>query len=135
MVRSIIVDGIAQHTNPVPNAALHNGTLCTSGILGKDPATETYPASIDEQAALCFRYLREILTAARASLQDVVKVDLYLQDKAHRDVVNPYWLECWPDIDRRPARQTHKAVLPEGCLLQMTAMAVLPSISSANGAL
>jgi 2-iminobutanoate/2-iminopropanoate deaminase len=130
VVRSITVPGVAQHVNPVPNAAVHNGVLCTSGILGKDAKTGEYPVDIDTQARLCFQYLRAILTEAGADFQDVVKVDLYFRDKSDRSVVNPYWLACWPDPARRPARQAHQSPLPEGCLFQLTAMAVLASGAS-----
>lgn len=125
MVRVLNVEGVAQHKNPVPNAAIHRGVLMTSAILGKEPDAEGYPSDVEVQASLCFRYLVEILTAAGATLQDVVKVDLYFADKADRPAVNRFWLECWPDPDHRPARHAHVAELPEGCKVQVTAMAVL----------
>jgi 2-iminobutanoate/2-iminopropanoate deaminase len=125
MVRSITSDRAAQHGNPVPNAALQNGLLITSGILGKDLATDTYPEDKARQVALAFQYLEAILDAAGATPQDVVKLDLYLADKADRALVNPHWLQLWPDETRRPARQAHKATLPDGCCIQLVATAML----------
>lgn len=125
MVRSVIVGSVAQHKNPVPNAAIHRGMLCTSAILGKDIQTDSYPPDTDTQARLCFQYLRDILTAAGASLQDVLSIDLYFRDKSDRTIVNKYWLECWPDPLHRPARNAHVSELPDGCNLQVTAMAII----------
>lgn len=125
MVRSLVVAGVAQHKNPVPNAAIHRGILTTSAILGKEPDADGYPPDVDTQARLCFGYLRDILNAADASLQDVVNVDLYLEDKADRSIVNQYWLECWPDPLSRPSRNAQIADLPDGCKLQLVVMAVL----------
>ena len=126
MVRAINSDRAAQHHNPVPNAAMLRGLLVTSGILGKRLDSDEYPADRGEQTALVFRYLEAILDEAGATSQDVIKLDLYFADKADRALANDHWLRLWPDPAHRPARQAHQAVLPDGCCLQIVAMAVLP---------
>ena len=103
------------------------GVLVTSVILGKRLDTDDYPVDRAEQTALVFTYLEAILDEAGASPQDVVKLDLYFADKSDRSLANENWLRLWPDPARRPARQAHQAVLPDGCCLQIVAMAVLPS--------
>lgn len=132
MVRSLYVDGIAQHKNPVPNAAVHRGFLHTSSILGKQPDADSYPPDIETQARLCFDSLVGILSAAGATLQDVVSVDIFMADKAERDVVNRFWLACWPDAQHRPARNAQLADLPDGCRLQLAALAILPPEEAEN---
>ena len=126
MVRAINSDRAAQHHNPVPNAAILRGLLVTSSILGKGLDSDEYPADRGEQTALVFRYLEAILDEAGATSQDVIKLDLYFADKADRALANEHWLRLWPDPAHRPARQAHQAVLPDGCCLQIVAMAVLP---------
>ncbi len=126
MVRAINSDRAAQHHNPVPNAAILRGLLVTSSILGKRLDSDEYPADKGEQTALVFRYLEAILDEAGATSQDVIKLDLYFADKADRALANEHWLRLWPDPAHRPARQAHQAVLPDGCCLQIVAMAVLP---------
>ena len=126
MVRAINSDRAAQHHNPVPNAAILRGLLVTSSILGKRLDSDEYPADRGEQTALVFRYLEAILDDAGATSQDVIKLDLYFADKADRALANEHWLRLWPDPAHRPARQAHQAVLPDGCCLQIVAMAVLP---------
>ena len=125
MVRAINSPNAAAHRNPVPNAAVAGGILVTSGILGKTLDTDEYPADRGEQTALVFAYLEAILEEAGASCDDVVKIDLYFADKSDRSYANEHWLRLWPDPERRPARQAHQATLPEGCCLQIVAMAVL----------
>ena len=126
MVCAINSDRAAQHHNPVPNAAILRGLLVTSSILGKRLDSDEYPADKGEQTALVFRYLEAILDEAGATSQDVIKLDLYFADKADRALANEHWLRLWPDPAHRPARQAHQAVLPDGCCLQIVAMAVLP---------
>ena len=126
MVRAIYSNKASQHHNPVPNAAILRGLLVTSGILGKRLESDDYPADKSEQTALVFRYLEVILDEAGATLEDVIKLDLYFADKGDRKLANEHWLRLWPDPTRRPARQAHRASLPDGCCLQIVAMAVLP---------
>ena len=126
MVRSITSPKAAQHTNPVPNAAVHRGLLVTSGILGKELETRTYPADKARQFDLVFQYLQAILEEAGAGLQDVIKLDLYFADKSDRPLANSHWVRLWPNPGSRPARQAHQTVMPEGCVIQLVAMAVLP---------
>ena len=127
MVRSINCPRIARHRNPIPAAAVHRGLLITSAIIGKEPGTDIYPQSKEKQVELVFAYLAEILQEAGATVQDVVKIDLYLADKADRVLVNPHWLRLYPDNDKRPARQAHESILPAGCCLQLVATAMLES--------
>ena len=126
MVSAIYSNKAAQHHNPVPNAAILRGLLVTSGILGKRLESDDYPVDKGEQTALVFSYLEVILDEAGATPQDVIKLDLYFADKADRALANEHWLRLWPDPTYRPARQAHQAALPDGCCLQIVAMAVLP---------
>jgi len=125
MVQSIVTKKAAQHKNPVPNAAIHRGILVTSAILGKDLDSGQYPADKGLQIALVFDQLQAILEEAEAELQDVVKLDLYFADKSDRPLANQHWLRLWPNDSHRPARQAHQSVLPDGCCLQIVAMAVV----------
>ncbi len=125
MVRSVTTPQVAQHSNPVPNAAIHRGLMITSGILGKVLATGKYPVNKDQQVALAFDYLVEILSAGGADLQDVVKLDLFFANKEDRVLANHHWLRLNPDETRRPARQAHQVILPEDCCIQIVATAML----------
>jgi len=125
MVRSINCKNVAKHRNPVPSAAIHRGLLITSAILGKELDTDDYPLDKDRQIELVFEYLKTILTEAGATPQDIVKIDLYFADKSDRALVNPHWLRMYPNRTRRPARQAHVSILPEGCCLQLVATGIV----------
>ena len=125
MVRAVYSSRTAQLHNPVPNAAVHNGLLMTSGVLGKDLETGDYPKEREQQVALVFEYVVAILEDAGAGLQDVLKLDLYFADKTDRAMANQHWERLWPDPAHRPARQAHQVELPQGCCLQAAVTAML----------
>ena len=60
--KSIHIGGF-KHVNPIPNAC-RIGNLLMSGVInGVDPATHKVPATLEEQCAFMFRYMREIVEA------------------------------------------------------------------------
>jgi len=126
MRRSVYAPGVPQHQNPIPHATVLHGLLVSSAIGGREPASNEFPQDKDKQVALAFAHMQAILRAAGATLDDVIKLDLYFTDKSDRKYVNPYWLALFPDAASRPARHAHIAQLPAGCCLQIELMAVLP---------
>jgi 2-iminobutanoate/2-iminopropanoate deaminase len=92
------------HHAPIPMAARIGNMIMTSGIPGSDPATGEMPASLDEQARNCFRNLENVLAKAGAGKDDVLRVTVFIKSNANRQVVNPAWLEMFPDEQTRPAR-------------------------------
>ena len=125
MVISINPDNVPHHKNPIPAASVHRGVLMSSSISGQNLASGEYSADKSKQISLAFEYLKNIIDAAGASIQDIVKVDLYFEDKKDRQLVNPQWLLLFPDEATRPARQAHKSKLPDGCCLQIVFTAVI----------
>lgn len=101
--------------------------LATSGIGGKNPESGDMPATAEAQAANCFRNLAVVLRAAGLTLQDVVKVTVYVSDETHRSAVNAPWLQHFPDPQRRPARHALVMPLRGGMLVQVEALAVATS--------
>ena len=129
MVRSIHVADVPHHVNPVPHAAEHGGFVVSSAIMGMDAATRKFPDTKEAQLALAFENLRRVIKACGVTPQDVIRLTLYFADKDDRPLVNPHWLEMWPDENARPARHALLASeLPPGCVLQLEFMAV-----AANG--
>jgi enamine deaminase RidA (YjgF/YER057c/UK114 family) len=70
-----------------------------------------------------FANLRAVLAEAGASPDDVAQVLVTLTDRAHRALVNPHWVELFPDPASRPARQTAERELPGGSLCMLIAYA------------
>jgi len=121
--KSIEVKGL-EHNAPIPMACRIGPILASSGIGGKDPATGKLPAEPDRQAFHCFDNLKRVLAAGGLDLGDVVKLTVFVVDESHRDAINKYWNECYPDPHRRPARHTLVAPLRGGQLMQLEALAV-----------
>jgi len=121
--KSIEIKGL-EHSAPIPLACRVGPILATSGVGGKDPATGKLPADAQGQAMHCFDNLKRILAEGGCDLGDVVKITCFVTDEAHRDAINKYWNECFPDPHRRPARHTLTAPLRGGMLIQLEALAV-----------
>jgi 2-iminobutanoate/2-iminopropanoate deaminase len=121
---SIYIDGF-EHTNPIP-AASRVGNLLMSGlIVGRNDETGDLPATLDEQCAFVFRHMRTIVEAAGGTLDDIVKVNVWLLDRSQRDPINREWLAMFPDPQNRPARQAMQANLSKGMLVQLDFVAVI----------
>ena len=113
------------HANPVP-AASRIGQMLYSGVIyGREGATQQVPASLERQCELMFGHLQSIVSAAGGTLDDVIKVTLWMVDKTQRAVVNPYWEALFPDAASRPARHTLESTSSGNILIQCDFVAVL----------
>jgi 2-iminobutanoate/2-iminopropanoate deaminase len=123
---SIEVPGF-EHDNPIPAACRVGSFLMTSAISGKEPFTGKLPEGVEAQCENMFATLRRILEIAGGSPEDVIKVTVWLKDRAQRPALNKGWLEMFPDEHSRPARHTfHAPDLPGSMLVQCEVTAVLP---------
>lgn len=123
--QSIYLEGFA-HRNPVP-AACRIGPHLYSGVLtGRDPRTGTMPTGLDEQCANVFAHVRELMNAAEASTDDIVKMTFHLALYRDREALNREWVAMFPDEQDRPTRQAMAASLDGGSLIQCDLVAILP---------
>ena len=114
------------HNAPIPMAARVGNIIMTSGVMGADPDTGKVPTALEEQAKNCFRNLENVLTKAGASKDDVVRITVFIRSNENRQLVNPPWLEMFPDENTRPAR--HQTVVETlNFDIQIEAMAVVES--------
>lgn len=123
--RSLEVPGVSHGTAPIPMGARVGNVIYSSGIMGKDPATDTLPADVSSQARFAFQNMRSLLAAGGAGLEHVVRMTVYIKDDSARAAVNEQWLQCFPDPHDRPARHTLVYNLPGGMLVQLEIVAVL----------
>lgn len=65
-----------------------DNTVYLSGQIGLDPNTMNLVEGIEAQVHRVFQNLRAVATAAGGSLDDVVKLNIYLTDLAHFSKVN-----------------------------------------------
>jgi len=99
-------------------------TVYVSGQIGLDPKTMQLVEGIDAQVRRVFDNLKAVAEAAGGSLEDAVKLTIYLVDLAHFGKVNEimagYFSEPYP---ARAALGV--ASLPRGALVEADAILVL----------
>jgi 2-iminobutanoate/2-iminopropanoate deaminase len=111
---------------PVPlSPGIRKGNIVqVAGTVGLDPATgELAGTTVAEQTRQVLRNIVAVLTAAGASLDDVVMFRVYLTDTAHFAELNETYAELVPEPF--PARTTVYVGLPPGMLVEIDALAVI----------
>lgn len=125
MAKSIHVDGY-KPANPIPAASRVRNVIATGGIEGYDPKTFVRPKDVREQARLAFRNLRDRIEAGGGSVEDIVKMEIFMKGPEARDAINVEWLEMFPDPNSRPARHVIKYDGLQGdAVLSLLALAIL----------
>lgn len=123
--RSIEIPGLGHRGAPIPMGARVGNTIYSSGIPGADVATGQLAEGGAAQVRHAFANLRALLGAGGATLEDVVRVTVYLKDNSLREAINAEWVACFPDPHDRPARHTLMYDLQNGMLVQLEVVAVI----------
>jgi len=119
------------HTDKAPKAigsysqAVRAGqTVYLAGQIGLDPASMQIMEGIEAQIVRVFENLKAVAQAAGGSLDDVVKLNVYLIDFAHFTRVNEIMAKYFREP--YPARAAvGAAALPRGALVEMDAILVI----------
>ena len=122
--RSIHVKGLS-HANPIPVASVVDGLLYSGRIFGVDASSGEVPGDPEAEVAHLFRNVREVMTAAGGSLEDIAKMTVSLANPADREALNQEWVQAFPDESSRPARHVEKRTLPGGRRIACEIVAVL----------
>jgi reactive intermediate/imine deaminase len=89
MARQIVhTDAAPKAIGPYSQAARCGNTVYLAGQLGLDPATMEMVPGIDQQIKRVFENLKAVAAAAGGSLDDAVKVTVYLTDLGNFARVN-----------------------------------------------
>ena len=103
-----------------------NGTVYLSGQIGLDPQTMQLVEGIENQVHRVFKNLAAVAQAAGGSLQDVVKLNIFLTDLGNFALVNSVMAEYFKEP--YPARAAvGVATLPKGALVEADAVMQLAS--------
>ena len=86
------------HTSPIPQGVKAGGFIFLSALRGVVDGTTKPPEDLDEQVAALFVNMRHALEAAGATLDDVVRVAIYMTElQEGRKVLNKHWAENFGD--------------------------------------
>jgi enamine deaminase RidA (YjgF/YER057c/UK114 family) len=111
---------------PIPVASQIGNIIITGLVSANDPLTRVFSPDPKTQIAQMFANLETVLAAAGATFEDVIRVTVYVKDRAIREHLNPIWIRYFPDEHARPARATMPVEeLMGGALIQCEAMVVL----------
>ena len=126
-MQKVSTDKAPSAIGPYSQGVVVNGFLFTAGQIPLDPESgKMVEGDIVEQTDRVMQNLQEVLRAAGATWNDVVKTTVFLRDLAHFPTVNEVygkWLG-----DARPARSTVQVTaLPRGALVEIDAIAALKS--------
>jgi 2-iminobutanoate/2-iminopropanoate deaminase len=91
------VQDAQRHTSPIPEGVKAGPFIYLSAIRGIDPATQRVESDDPEvQSRQIFKVVERTLAAAGATLQDVVKVAVFMKNLDDRTAFNKVWAEVWP---------------------------------------
>ncbi len=127
MTKSVIATGQAPSAIGTYSQAVCCGnTVYASGQIGLDPGSMQLADGVEAQIRRVFDNLKAVAAAAGGSLDDAVKLTIYLTDLAHfgkvNDIMREYFREPYP---ARAA--VGVAALPRGALVEADAILVLAS--------
>lgn len=118
-------DGAPAPVGPYAQAVVHAGLVYVSGQVPLDPSSgRLVEGGIEAQARRAFANLAAVLEAAGSSLDDLLRVGIYLTDLSLFPKVNAIYAELF-HREPKPARSTvGVAALPLGALVEVDAIGV-----------
>jgi len=123
--KGVSTEKVPRPIGPYQQAVAAGGLLFLSGQVGIEPSTgRMVRGGVEAQTKQILENLKAVLEAAGASLNDVVRVAVYLTDMGDFQKVNAIYSEYFGES--KPARSAiGVASLPAGALVEMDAIAVL----------
>lgn len=120
-IKAICTTDAPEALGPYSQAIMAGDCLYISGQLGLDPLTGMLPDLFDEQAARVFENLRAIAEASELSLDQTVKLTIYLTDLDNFSALNELMAKKFKEP--YPARACVEAnSLPRGAKIEVDAI-------------
>ncbi len=120
----ISTDNAPAAVGPYSQGIKANGFIFTAGQVPLDPDGEAIDGGIERQTRRCLENLRGVLEGGGASLDDVVKVNVYLDDIEDFGDMNNVYQEFFSEDP--PARSAVEAgSIPLGLDIEIEAVAVI----------
>ncbi|HLE29298.1 MAG TPA: RidA family protein [Anaerolineales bacterium] len=121
----IVTDQAPKAIGPYSQAIRAGNLIYTAGQIALNPQTgELVAGGIEEQTRQAIQNLSYVLEAAGASLSQVVKTTVFMQDLGEFTRMNAVYAEFFPQ--NPPARSTVQvAALPRGAKVEIECVAIL----------
>ena len=103
--RSIDVESF-QHANPIPCVSRIGPMIASSVITARFPNSTEIPDDMATQVDNLFHHIGEMLAAAGAGWEHVIKLEFSVPSLDDRAIINGPYLERFPDPASRPSRHT-----------------------------
>jgi len=113
--RSLEVECICHGTAPIPMGAPVGNRIYSSGIMGKDPATDQLPTDVASQVNFAFQNMVSLLAAGGATPDHVAKMTIFIKDESAHGAIKKEWRKLYPDPHDLPARRTLTCGLGAAC--------------------
>jgi 2-iminobutanoate/2-iminopropanoate deaminase len=124
--QAVATDAAPAALGPYSQAIVAGGFVFCSGTVGVDPHTGQVAEGIEAQTEQALRNIAAILSAAGASMADLVKTTIFYADVDDFAKLNEVYARHMPDPP--PARSAPANVkLPRGLLVSIEAIAQLPT--------
>lgn len=117
--------GLSASDAPSPDLVVAGDLFFTSGIRGVNIRTGELPPDPATQFANAWHNLAELVQSAGLSTDNIGLVTNFLDSQDDRPLINPGWLQLFPDRNDRPARKTTSFPLPTGEAVQLQAFGVV----------
>lgn len=123
MVSSIVTNAAPAAIGPYSQGIVFGNMVYTSGQIPVNPADGSVPASIEEQATQSLNNVKAVLEAAGASMDDVIKTTVFIQNMDDFAKINSVYAAYFagPILPARSCVEVAK--LPKGVLIEIEAIA------------
>lgn len=121
MQKVISTDKAPAAIGPYSQAIEVNGFVFTSGVIPVDPATGIIPETIEEQATQAFTNIKNLIEAAGASIDKVIKTSVFIKNMNDFGKINEIYAKFF--AEPFPARScVEVARLPKDVLIEIEAV-------------
>jgi enamine deaminase RidA (YjgF/YER057c/UK114 family) len=123
--QSIEIKGVRLHQQPFPAAVRKGNMIFSSAVPGMDRTNGKVPDDAKAQIRNAFDNVKTLIENAGGTMEDIVKVQVFLKDRDMRPMVNELWETLFPDEHSRPVRHTIGGPLPANYVIQIEFIAVV----------
>ena len=124
-LRFLSTDKAPAAVGPYSQGVKAENIIYTSGQLPIDPETgELSKGDIQKETRLCLDNVKAVLEAAHATIEDLVKVTVFVTDINDFSKINEVYAEFFGD--HKPARSlVQVAALPKGADIEIEGIAII----------